>query len=68
MARFTELMRTSYPDKLMRWDHNKLVTGMAMERLMKDGRIGSAPQGAPCLDRSSYHAIDAYLKKTSVAV
>lgn len=62
MTRFTGLLRTYYPDNLMRWDHNKLVTGMAMDRLMTYSRISSAPQGAPCLDRSSYHVIDAYLK------
>jgi len=59
---FTDLLRTSYREKLMRWDHNKLITGIAMEELMKDGRIASILGGMTRLSRSSYDVIDAFLK------
>jgi inorganic triphosphatase YgiF len=64
IVRFTDLLRTLYPHKLMRWNHNKLITGMAMEELMRDGRIASVPGGMTRLNRSSYDLIDAYLKKS----
>jgi inorganic triphosphatase YgiF len=63
IVRFTDLLRSSYPEKLMRWDHNKLITGIAMEELMKDGRIASVPGKMTRLSRSSYDVIDAFLKK-----
>ncbi len=63
IIRFTDLLRNSYPEKLMRWDHNKLITGIAMEGLMKDGMITSVPGGMTRLSRSSYDMIDAFLKK-----
>jgi inorganic triphosphatase YgiF len=63
MVLFTDLLRNTYPHKLMRWDHNKLITGIAMEKLMKDGRIASVPGKIIRLSRSSYDVIDAFLKK-----
>ena len=63
LVRFTDLIRQTYPARLMRWDHNKLITGIAMEELIKDGRIASIPGRMTRLSRSSYDAIDAYLKK-----
>jgi inorganic triphosphatase YgiF len=62
IVRFTDLMKSAYPEVLMRWDHNKLITGIAMEELMKDGRIASVPGGMTRLSRSSYDVIDAFLK------
>lgn len=63
IIRFTDLIRNSYPHKLMRWDHNKLITGMAMEELIKDGTLASVPGRMTHLSRSSYDVIDAFLKK-----
>jgi inorganic triphosphatase YgiF len=63
IVRFTDLLRSSYPEKLMRWDHNKLITGNAMEELMKEGRIASVPGKMAHLSRSSYDVIDTYLRK-----
>lgn len=60
---FTDLLRNSYPHKLMRWDHNKLITGMAMEELIKDGTLVTVPGKMTRLSRSSYDVIDAFLKK-----
>jgi inorganic triphosphatase YgiF len=64
IVRFTDLLRSSYPEKLMRWDHNKLITGIALEKLMKDGGITSVPGKVTHLSRSSYDVIDAFLQKT----
>jgi len=63
IVRLTDLLKTSYPEILIPWDHNKLITGIAMEELMKDGRIAYVPGGLTRLSRSSYDAIDAFLKK-----
>jgi inorganic triphosphatase YgiF len=63
LVRFTDLIRQTYPARLMRWDHNKFITGIAMEELIKDGRIASIPGRMTRLSRSSYGVIDAFLKK-----
>jgi inorganic triphosphatase YgiF len=63
LVRFTDLIRQTYPDRLMRWDHNKLITGIAMEGLMKDGSLSAVPGKIIRLSRSSYDAIDAFLNK-----
>jgi inorganic triphosphatase YgiF len=57
----TELLKQAYRDKLRRWDHNKLLTGFALEKLYAlrktdaDGEIIR-------LDAETYDAIDAILK------
>jgi inorganic triphosphatase YgiF len=62
IIQFTELMKSAYPENLMRWDHNKLITGIAMEELMKERKIASIPGGMTRLSRCSYDLIDAFLK------
>jgi len=61
-ARFTELLRTAYPDALGVWRHNKLLTGFALERLMEDEMFASLLCRAGSIPRPAYDALDAYLK------
>jgi inorganic triphosphatase YgiF len=63
IVRVTDHMKSLHPEALMRWDHNKLITGIAMEALMKDGKIASIPGSITRLSRFSYDMIDAFLKK-----
>ncbi len=61
-VRFTDILKASFPGRLMRWDHNKLITGMSMEQLLREGRISTIPGKVPCLGRSAYDVIDAFLR------
>ena len=58
----TGLIRQAYPDRLTRWNHNKLLTGFALERLVSAGMLSVQPGEPLHLHRSSYDAIDAFLK------
>jgi adenylate cyclase class IV len=58
----TGLIRQAYPDRLTRWDHNKLLTGFALERLVSEGILAVQPGETLHLHRSSYNAIDVFLK------
>lgn len=64
MMHLTDLIRQAYPDRLTRWDYNKLLTGFAIERLISEGMIAVQPGKALHLSRSSYDAIDVFLKKS----
>ena len=61
----TGLMRQAYPERLRRWDHNKLLTGLAIERFIAEGMLAVQPGEPLHLSRSSYDAIDAFLKNPS---
>jgi hypothetical protein len=60
----TDLIRQAYPDRLTRWGYNKLLTGLAVERLISEGMLAVQPGKALHLSRSSYNAIDVFLKKS----
>jgi inorganic triphosphatase YgiF len=57
----TGLVSRLYPDRLIRWDYNKLITGLALERLMGEGRLPAPSGKILLLDRSGYTAIDAFI-------
>ncbi len=58
----TGLIRQAYPDRVTCWDHNKLLTGFALERLVSEGMLSVQPGETLHLHRSSYDAIDVFLK------
>jgi len=54
----TGLLRQAYPDRLRRWDHNKLVTGFALERLHASGKLPVQEDKAVCLGQAVYGAME----------
>jgi inorganic triphosphatase YgiF len=58
----TDLLKQAYPDRLRRWDHNKLVTGFALEKLYALGKLPIRSGEAIHLDSLAYDAIEAVLK------
>ncbi|MCU0577352.1 MAG: CYTH domain-containing protein [Desulfobacterota bacterium] len=58
----TALLRQRYGGCLMPWRHNKLVTGLALEQLIAEGRLSVHPGRFTCLAGTDYMAIETVLK------
>ncbi len=58
----TGLLRQAFPDGLRRWDHNKLITGFALERLHASGGLPILEDTTVCLDPVIYDAMETLLK------
>jgi len=61
----TDFLRKAYGVRLMPWDHNKLLTGLALERLFAEGKLTAMPGKTMYLNRSYYEELDALMRKTS---
>ena len=52
------LLKKEFPDTLKRWDHNKLITGFAIETLLEQGELGGDTSGLQFLRRIDYEKIE----------
>ena len=65
IVHLTDFLRKTYGDKLMPWDHNKLLTGFAMEQLYLLGELSVPPGETLYMSRDSYYAVNVFLKHAS---
>ncbi|HPJ94768.1 MAG TPA: CYTH domain-containing protein [Deltaproteobacteria bacterium] len=59
----TELLKKGFPRKLKRWDHNKLITGYAIETLLDRGDVLSGIHEKEIIDHVGYTKIDAFINQ-----
>ena len=59
----TELLRTGFPRELKRWDHNKLITGYAIETLLDRGEVLSGIHENEIIDHVGYTKIDDFINQ-----
>lgn len=57
------LLKAEFFGELKRWDHNKLITGYALETLVKRGAFRSGEQDRDVIDRPGYEKIDELIRK-----
>ena len=60
-----DFFRKTYGEKLMPWDHNKLLTGLALEQLYLLGKLSVPPGETLFMSRDSYDAVNVFLKHYS---
>jgi len=58
----TALLKAGFPRELKRWDHNKLITGYAIEALLDRGEVLSGIHDHEIIDFAGYAKIDAFIK------
>ena len=58
-----DLLKAEFPGELRRWDHNKLMTGYALESLVRKRNIHSLEQNQDIIDHLGYERIDSFIKK-----
>jgi len=63
VAGLTGLLRQAFRDELSPWDHNKLITGLALEHLHAQGILPARSGQTLHLSRPLYDAVDAFLKQ-----
>ena len=63
VAGLTDLLRQTFRDELGPWDHNKLITGLALEHLHAQGLLPARSGQTLHLSRPLYDALDAFLKQ-----
>lgn len=63
VACLTDLLRQAFRDDLGPWDHNKLITGLALEHLYAQGILPARSGQTLHLSRPLYDAVDAFLKQ-----
>jgi hypothetical protein len=61
----TNFFRKTYGNKIIPWDHNKLLTGFAMEQLYFQGKLSIPPGETLSMSRDSYDAVNVFLKHAS---
>ena len=57
------LLKADFPGEMKRWDHNKLITGYALEALVKRGAFRCGEQDMGVIGRPGYEKIDALIRK-----
>ena len=62
----TTLLKAGYPRDLKRWDHNKLITGYALEALLDRGEILSGLHDQESIDHTGYAKIDAFINQLRI--
>ena len=58
----TDLLKARFPQELKRWDHNKLITGYAIEALLDRGDVLCSIHDHEIIDFAGYAKIDAFIK------
>ncbi|MBN1634917.1 MAG: CYTH domain-containing protein [Deltaproteobacteria bacterium] len=58
----------SFPVELKRWDHNKLITGLAIEMLWADGLFPEIKEKQSRLNPDSYDRIDVFLRQSNCLI
>ena len=58
----------SFPGELKRWDHNKLITGLAIEMLWADGLLPELKEKQSRLNPDSYDRIDTFLRQSNCLI
>jgi adenylate cyclase class IV len=59
----TALLKAGFPRELKRWDHNKLITGYALEALLNRGEVLSGLHNHEIIDHTGYVKIDAFINQ-----
>jgi hypothetical protein len=57
------LLKTKFPGELKRWDHNKLITGYAIEALLQKGDLAAYSQHNNLIDQTGYEKIASFIKQ-----
>jgi inorganic triphosphatase YgiF len=57
------LLKTKFPGELKRWDHNKLITGYAIEELLQKGDLAAYSQHNNMIDQTGYEKIASFIKQ-----
>lgn len=61
MKTLVALLNSEFPGKLKRWDHNKLITGYAIEMLLEKGELSVDSSGFQALGHDQYLKIEAMI-------
>jgi len=60
---FVESLKDAFPGDLCRWDHNKLITGRALEVLIEQGALSPASQTRGHIPEAWYDAIESWIRQ-----
>jgi inorganic triphosphatase YgiF len=63
LSDFAGCLQQAFPGLLQPWEHNKLITGFALEELMHQGELLQAHDEENMLSLTSYDKIDAWIRQ-----
>ncbi len=61
LAEFVGSLKDAFPEDLCRWDHNKLITGRALEILIEQGTLSPASQSGDLIPPAWYDAMESWI-------
>jgi hypothetical protein len=63
LGEFVDSLKDTFPGDLCRWDHNKLITGRALEALIEQGDLSPASRTGDLIPLEWYDAIESWIRK-----
>lgn len=63
LGEFVESLKDAFPEDLRRWDHNKLITGRALETLIEQGTLSPASQKGDLIPQAWYDALESWIRQ-----
>jgi hypothetical protein len=63
LEEFVGSLKDAFPEDLCRWDHNKLITGYALETLIGQGDLSPAPQMDGLIAQEWYDEMESWIRK-----